>query len=89
MNVNAAAGRPMALDNLAAELTVAAYRVALRHCVQDSWIDLEVELWRAVADRLERWEQQLPRAIAQPEALDGRPQGEVTGRREAIRPRPI
>jgi len=89
MNAKEAEGRPVdvALDNLAAKLTVAAYRVALRHGVQDSWIELEIELWRSLADTLEKWQQRLPRDVTQPEALDGEPQGEAGHRREALRPR--
>ncbi len=34
------------LEVFAAELTAAAYPVALRHGVGDKWLDLELELWR-------------------------------------------
>ncbi len=42
------------LDTFAAELTSAAYRVALRHAPSNSWIDLELELWRALGDVVKR-----------------------------------
>jgi hypothetical protein len=38
------------LDKFAAELTEAAYRVALRHGVGGSWLDLELDLWHALTD---------------------------------------
>jgi hypothetical protein len=50
MNVESvsAGEREAALENLAAELTDAAYRVALRHGVGDKWLDLQLDLWRAL-----------------------------------------
>src|SRR5580693_5776677 len=36
------------LDAFAAELSDAAYQIALRHGLPDSWVDLELELWAAV-----------------------------------------
>jgi hypothetical protein len=38
------------LAALAAELAAAAYPVALRHAVGDKWLDLELELWRALTE---------------------------------------
>jgi hypothetical protein len=43
------------LDTFAAELTNAAYPVALRHAKGDSWVDLELDLWRVLAATVERW----------------------------------
>jgi hypothetical protein len=40
----------------AAKLTDAAYAVALRHGVSGSWIDLQLELWRALTEAIERAE---------------------------------
>jgi hypothetical protein len=40
------------LETCAAELALAAYRVALRTRTQGSWLDLELELWRALTDTL-------------------------------------
>jgi hypothetical protein len=37
------------LDTVAAELTSAAYLAALGHGIKGFWIDLELELWRALA----------------------------------------
>ncbi len=41
------------LEALAAELTRATYCVALRHETRASWIDLELELWKAVRKTLQ------------------------------------
>jgi hypothetical protein len=49
------------LQSLAAELTLAAYRVALRTRTGGTWLDLELDLWRALADTVETWGRQLPR----------------------------
>jgi hypothetical protein len=43
------------LETLAAELTLAAYRVALRTRVEGTWLDLELDLWRALADTTKTW----------------------------------
>jgi hypothetical protein len=37
------------LDTVAAELASAAYLAALGHGIQGFWIDLELDLWRALA----------------------------------------
>jgi hypothetical protein len=42
------------LEALAAELTAAAYPVALRHAVVDEWLDLQLELWRALTDAVKK-----------------------------------
>jgi hypothetical protein len=49
-------------DDLAAELTDAAYPVALRHKLGDKWLDLELELWKVLSERVRKWEGQLARA---------------------------
>jgi hypothetical protein len=53
--------RDALLETFAAELTIAAYRVALRTRTQGSWLDLELDLWRALADTVETWGRELPR----------------------------
>lgn len=40
------------LENFAAELTEAAYLAALRHGVAGSWVDLELDLWHVLADKV-------------------------------------
>jgi hypothetical protein len=49
--------RDALLETLAAELTFAAYRVALRTRTQGTWLDLELDLWRALADTARTWEE--------------------------------
>jgi hypothetical protein len=44
--------RAASLEICAAELALAAYRVALRTRTQGNWLDLELELWRALTDTL-------------------------------------
>jgi carbon storage regulator CsrA len=38
------------LDNLAGELACAAYQAALQHAAAGAWLDLELDLWRALSD---------------------------------------
>ena len=42
------------LEGLAADLTDVAYRVALRHGMGDQWLDLQLDLWRALIEALEK-----------------------------------
>jgi hypothetical protein len=49
------ADRDAPLDRLAAELTLAAYRVALRTRTEGTWLELQLGLWRAMADTVETW----------------------------------
>jgi hypothetical protein len=51
--------RDAELESLAAELTLAAYRVALRTRTGGTWLDLELDLWRALADTVETWGEQI------------------------------
>ncbi len=46
------------LEVFAAELTAAAYPVALRHGVGDRWLDLELDLWRALTETVKKWRQE-------------------------------
>jgi hypothetical protein len=50
------------LENLAAELTCAVYPIALRHGMAGSWIKVELGLWRALAETVEKWARELPPA---------------------------
>jgi hypothetical protein len=43
------------LAALAAELTAAAYPVALRHTVGDRWLDLQLELWHVLSEAVKKW----------------------------------
>jgi hypothetical protein len=47
-----AADRDSFLDTVAAELTLAAYGVVLHSGVPANWVDLELGLWRVLADRV-------------------------------------
>ena len=48
----------------------AAYAVALRHGVEDKWLDLELELWEALKGAVKKWEQGSPRFSALPFVSD-------------------
>jgi len=63
MNDKRAAGASgdTALETFAAELTVAAYSVALRHGAGDKWLDLELDLWLALTETVKKWGRALPR----------------------------
>jgi hypothetical protein len=54
--------RDTRLENLAAELTSAAYPLALRRGLKDSWIKMELGLWRALAETVKKWARQRPLA---------------------------
>ncbi len=45
------------LDDFTAEITSAAYAVALRHGVENNWLDLQLELWEALKETVMKWEQ--------------------------------
>jgi hypothetical protein len=57
---SASENRDTQLEDFAAELTSAAYAVALRHGVEDKWLDLELELWEALKVTVKKWEQGSP-----------------------------
>jgi hypothetical protein len=42
------------VENLAANLTDVAYQVALRHGVGDKWLELELDLWRALTEAIKK-----------------------------------
>jgi hypothetical protein len=63
MNKNAmqVAGANHALETFAAELTAAVYPVALRHAAGgDKWLDLELDLWRALTETVNEWGRKSP-----------------------------
>jgi hypothetical protein len=47
--------------DLVAELTAAAYVVALRHGVGGAWLDLELELWQSLTDAASKWHREAHR----------------------------
>ena len=48
------------LENFAAELTSAAYSVALRHGLEDKWLDLELDLWETLKETVKKWGKEPP-----------------------------
>jgi len=52
--------RDSLLEILAAEMTAAAYRVALRTTKQGAWLELQLDLWRELANTVKTWETELP-----------------------------
>jgi hypothetical protein len=48
----AAGAKDPVLENVAADLTDVAYRVALRHGVGDQWLELQLDLWGALTEAL-------------------------------------
>ncbi len=42
------------LEAFAAELTTAAYSVALRHGVADDWLNLELDLWHVMNEAVRK-----------------------------------
>jgi hypothetical protein len=59
-NHRATGNRDTRLENFTAELTLAAYGVALRHGTVGTWVDLELDLWMALARTVRRWDQRPP-----------------------------
>jgi hypothetical protein len=55
INQDIACNRDTLLENFAAELTRAAYFVALSHGMAGSWITVELGLWRALAQTVRKW----------------------------------
>jgi hypothetical protein len=47
--------RDAALETFAAELALTAYRVALQTRTRGTWLDLELDLWKALADTVKTW----------------------------------
>jgi hypothetical protein len=42
-------------EDFVAQLTAAAYGVALQHRAANPWLDLELELWHALTDAASKW----------------------------------
>ena len=59
-NSGAVCNRDALRLTFAAELTLVAYRVALRHGPGSTWVDLELDLWRALTETVTKWERELP-----------------------------
>jgi hypothetical protein len=52
-NPSATYSRENLLESFAAELTNAAYCIALRQGMRGSWLDLELGLWKVLAETVE------------------------------------
>ncbi len=59
-NPGASCHRDTLLEDLAAELASAAYAIAIRHRVEDKWLDLELELWMALKEAVKKWGRESP-----------------------------
>ena len=57
-------GSDLDLEDFAAELTEAAYPVVLRHKAGKDWLDLELDLWKVLAQTVKVWEQRAPRSLS-------------------------
>jgi hypothetical protein len=55
MNNNARADGDVLLETFVAELTRAAYHVALQHAGNGTWLDLQLDLWQALAATVRQW----------------------------------
>jgi hypothetical protein len=64
MSFNKTTGRDVdtTVQDFAAELTRAAYPVMLRHGMGDNWLDVQLDLWKALMGTVEKWERERPRA---------------------------
>jgi hypothetical protein len=58
----AASDRDGSLEHLAAEVTAATYAVLLRGGMVANWLDLELDLWSALKETVQKWDRQWPRA---------------------------
>lgn len=45
------------LDDFVADLTEAAYEISLRHNRSEKWLDLALDLWRAMGQTVHKWDQ--------------------------------
>jgi hypothetical protein len=48
-----------ALETFAAELTDAAFPVALEHAMGANWLDLKLELWKVLDGAVKKWRPEL------------------------------
>ena len=69
-------------ETFAAELTEAVFPVALRYGVGDRWLDLELDLWRALSETVEKCAR-ASRGVGSPDEFAGCRQGLVAGLADA------
>jgi hypothetical protein len=53
-NHGAPGNRDPQFENIAAELTSAVYPLVFRHGLRGSWLDLQLGLWRALAETVQK-----------------------------------
>jgi hypothetical protein len=63
-NVGPSTDQERYLDNATAQLTEAAYLVALRHAGEGSWIDLKLDLWEVLTNTVHKVRRERPRDSA-------------------------
>jgi hypothetical protein len=56
--------RDIRVEDFAAELTSAVYPLVLRRRPKDSWLKVELGLWRALAETVKRWARRRPAAAS-------------------------
>ena len=61
---NAAGNLETPLEEFTAELTRAAYTVALQYGARDKWLDLQLQLWKALKESVKKWEQEAPDVLS-------------------------
>jgi hypothetical protein len=66
-NSGASTDREVFLDNCTAQITEAAYLVAMRHAGEGTWIDLKLDLWEVLADELHKCRRESYRRFGRPE----------------------
>jgi hypothetical protein len=66
-NHGAVSNRDSRRENFVAELTSAAYCLALRQGIKGSWLDLQLGLWRVLAEMVHKGDRELPPAGSAPE----------------------
>jgi hypothetical protein len=66
-NHRTACDRDTRIENFAAELTRAVYPIVLRRGLKDSWLKVELGLWRALAVTIKKWVRKKPPAAASDE----------------------
>ena len=45
------------LDDFVADLTEAAFPIALEYGGDERWLDLELDLWKAITQTVQKWEE--------------------------------
>ena len=58
--LDTAQDRDARLENFAAELTHAVYRLVLQRVPKDPWLELELDLWSVVTEAVKKWGRESP-----------------------------